>query len=121
MLKAEATYSIQGSPPCPGQWPQSNVLFVLLIVGIIKKAQGVDTLLRPPRSSDAAQRHGQGLSRPTYQFLGPHVIEDPLGILTVMPAFHDGQEQLGCVVLIGDTREEEMRRNCQGVAGLNYG
>lgn len=37
----------------------------------------------------------------THQLLGPHVVEDPLSVLTVMPALHDGQEQLGSIVLRG--------------------
>lgn len=39
-LKAEDTYSTQGSLPCPRQGPESNVLSALLIVGIVKKARG---------------------------------------------------------------------------------
>jgi ABC-type Zn2+ transport system substrate-binding protein/surface adhesin len=35
----------------------------------------------------------------THQLFGPHVVEDPLGVLTVVAALHDGQEQLGGVVL----------------------
>ena len=34
-----------------------------------------------------------------YQFFGPHVVEDPLGVLTVMATLHDSQQQLGRVVL----------------------
>lgn len=45
---------------------------------------------------------------PTHQLLGPHVVQDPLGVLTVVPALHDGQEQLGSIVLI---REAEGGRN----------
>lgn len=37
----------------------------------------------------------------THQLLGPHVVEDPLCILAVVPALHDCQEQLWSVVLKG--------------------
>lgn len=37
----------------------------------------------------------------THQLLGPHVVEDPLCILAVVPALHDCQEQLRSVVLRG--------------------
>ena len=36
-----------------------------------------------------------------YQLLGPQADEDALGVFTVMPALHQGQEQLGGVVLWG--------------------
>lgn len=36
---------------------------------------------------------------PTHQLLRPHVVQDPLGVLAVVPALHDGQQQLGGVVL----------------------
>lgn len=67
------------------------------------------------------QCHGQRLSPATHQFLGPHVIEYPLGIFTVVPALHDGQEQLGCVVLIGDTKGGRNEEELLGAAGLNHG
>lgn len=28
----------------------------------------------------------------THQLLGPHVVQNPLCIFTIVPAFHDGQE-----------------------------
>ena len=34
-----------------------------------------------------------------HQLLGPHVVQDPLCVLAVMATLHDGQQQLGGVVL----------------------
>lgn len=34
-----------------------------------------------------------------HQLFRPHVVQDPLCILTVMTALHDGEQQLGRIVL----------------------
>lgn len=34
-----------------------------------------------------------------HQLFRPHVVQDPLGVLAVMTALHDGEQQLGCIVL----------------------
>lgn len=36
---------------------------------------------------------------PTNQLFGPHVVQDPLSVLAVVTTLHDGEEQLGGVVL----------------------
>ena len=46
----------------------------------------------------------------THQLFGPHVVEDPLRVLAVMPALHDRQEQFGSVVLKG---AENNGNHCQ--------
>lgn len=43
--------------------------------------------------------------QPSYQFLGPKADENPLGILTVMPALHQGQQKLGGIVLITNKKK----------------
>lgn len=35
----------------------------------------------------------------SHQLFRPHIVQDPLSILTVMTAFHDGEQQLRCIVL----------------------
>lgn len=51
-----------------------------------------------PTTTPSQERRG---SPGTHQLLGPHVVEDPLCILAVVPALHDCQEQLWSVVLKG--------------------
>lgn len=41
-----------------------------------------------------------GHSQLPHQFLGPEADEDPLGVLAVVPALHEGQEELGGIVLV---------------------
>lgn len=43
----------------------------------------------------------------THQFFGPHVVQDPLRVLTVMTALHDGQKQLGGVILLNRDQVSE--------------
>lgn len=59
---------------------------------------------RQKRSSsglgEAGGSLGQGsVAASPYQFLRAEADEDPLGILAVMSALHEGQEELGSVVL----------------------
>lgn len=57
----------------------------------------------------ANEQSGELRSDPrTHQLLGPHVVEDPLSVLTVVPALHDGQEQLGSIVLRGGETMESL-------------
>lgn len=60
-------------------------------------AQGTFTSLSPVQIKSQELRSDPS----THQLLGPHVVEDPLSVLTVVPALHDGQEQLGSIVLRG--------------------
>lgn len=46
----------------------------------------------------------------THKLLGSHVVQDPLGVLTVMAAFHDGQKQLGCIIL-GEKKKQKNRES----------
>lgn len=41
-----------------------------------------------------------GTTSITHQLFRPHVVQDPLGVLTVVTALHDGQKQLGGVILL---------------------
>lgn len=43
----------------------------------------------------------------SHQLFRPHVVQDPLGVLTVMTAFHDGEQQLRCIVLGGEVGEKK--------------
>lgn len=52
-----------------------------------------------PGAAPLSPRHA---GRPaTHQLLRPHVVQYPLRVLAVVPALHDGQQQLGGVILSG--------------------
>lgn len=56
----------------------------------------------PHRAEDVQPRAGGsvGHSQFSHQLLGPEADEDPLGVLAVVPALHEGQEELGGIVLV---------------------
>lgn len=55
----------------------------------------------------------------THQLLRPHVVQYPLRVLAVVPALHDGQQQLGGVILSGE-RGEGTERAAGVAAGTRF-
>lgn len=49
----------------------------------------------------------------TYQLFWPHIVQDPLCILTVMTTLHDGEQQLGCIVLRVKKKKQQENKRCQ--------
>lgn len=69
-------------------------------------------LLQPPqRCCTWLERSWVFRSNPgTHQLFGPHVVEDPLRVLAVMPALHDRQEQFWSIVLKGRKNNNNRRQ-----------
>lgn len=55
-----------------------------------------------PRAEEAQPWAGGSVGRSQFphQFLGTEADEDALGVFAVVPALHEGQEELGGVVLV---------------------
>lgn len=70
-----------------------------------------------PGAAPLSPRHA---GRPaTHQLLRPHVVQYPLRVLAVVPALHDGQQQLGGVILSGE-RGEGTERAAGVAAGTRF-
>lgn len=97
----------------PGATHQGSASLSFLLRGLrplSPHAPDLGHLQKSPRKliparpqSELCRARAPGRGQPsTHQLLGPHVVQYPLGVLAVVSALHDGQEQLGSIVLIGE-------------------
>lgn len=80
----------------------------------------------PPQSPQCCCRWFEGSrefrSDPgTHQLFGPHVVEDPLRVLAVVPALHDRQEQFWGVVLKGGKNTSNHCQESKNEEGTQLG